>query len=307
MPRTTPALWLRIAEAQEGLIHRRQLSRLGLSSHHVDAQVSAQRWQEISSTVLCTTTGALTRRQLMWAGTLHAGPHSALGGLTALESQGLERWHRDEVTVLVEKSHNLHRIEGIRFVETRRPIPLLTANLPLPTWRIEPAALVWAAYHPVTRTAYGLLAACVQQGLTTPHRLDGWITRMRPLRRAKPFRRYLGELAAGTQSMSERDVLTMCDTFRLPRPFRQTRRRDSAGRLRFTDAEWRLPDGRVVVLEVDGGFHMEVEHWSADIERERQLVATGVIVVRCTALELRQHPQRVARDLHALGVLESSA
>lgn len=52
---------------------------------------------------------------------------------------------------------------------------------------------------------------------------------------------------------------------------------------------------------------MQVEHWSADIERERQLVATGIIVVRCTALELRQHPERIARDLRALGVLESSA
>lgn len=307
MPSTTPPLWLRIAESQDGLVHRRQLNRLGLTSHFVDVQLSARRWQEVSSTVLCTTTGELTRRQLMWAGTLHAGQRSALGGLTALESHGLERWHRDEITVLVEKSHNLEPIAGITFVETRRPIPLLTSSLPLPTWRVEPAALLWAGYHPVTRSAYGLLAACVQQGLTTPYRLDGWITRMRPLRRAKPFRRYLGELAAGTQSATERDVLTLCDTFRLPRPFRQTPRRDSAGRLRFTDAEWRLPDGRVVVLEVDGGFHMLVEHWSADIERERQLVATGVIVVRCTALELRQHPERIARDLRALGVLESSA
>lgn len=159
----------------------------------------------------------------------------------------------------------------------------------------------------MTRSAYGVLAACVQQRLTTPYRLDAWITRMRPLRRAKPFRRLLGELAEGTQSVAERDVIRMCDTFGLPRPHRQTRRTDSAGRLRFTDAEWRLPDGRTIVLEVDGAFHMAVEHWGSDIQRHRQLVATGVIVVRCTAIELREHPERVARDLRALGVLESSA
>jgi hypothetical protein len=274
---------------------------------YVDTQLDAGRWQEVSSVVLCTTTGVLTREQLMWAGVLHAGPRSALGGLTALERHGLQRWRRDEITVLVQKSHNLEPIPGVRFVETRRPIQLLTAARPLSTWRIEPAALLWAGYEPVTRSAYGLLSTCIQQGLTTPVRLDAWITRMRPLRRAKPFRRLLGELAAGTQSATEREVLTMCDTFRIPRPFRQTPRRDSAGRLRYTDAEWRLPDGRVVVLEVDGGFHMQVEHWSADIERERQLVATGVIVVRCTALQLRDDPSRIARDLRALGVLESSA
>jgi hypothetical protein len=243
----------------------------------------------------------------MWAGTLHAGQRSALGGLTALERHGLERWHRDDITVLVEKSHNLEPIDGVRFVETRRPISLLTSALPIATWRVEPAALLWAGYEPVTRSAYGLLAACVQQGLTTPYRLDGWITRMRPLRRAKPFRRLLGDLAAGTQSASERDLLTVCDRFGIPRPDRQTPRRDSAGRLRYTDAEWRLANGRTVVLEVDGGFHLRVEHWSADIERERQLVATGVIVVRCTALELREHPERIVRDLRVLGVLGSSA
>lgn len=75
--------------------------------------------------------------------------------------------------------------------------------------------------------------------------------------------------------MAERDVLTMCDSFGIPRPDRQTARVDSAGRRRYTDAEWRLADGRVVVLEVDGGFHMHAEHWSADIERE--LRALGIL------------------------------
>jgi hypothetical protein len=302
-----PPPWLPAATAQAGLVTRRQLRGLGLSHHYVDTQLDAGRWQEISSTVLATTTGPLSRTQLMWAGVLHAGPRSALGGVTALERHGLERWHRDEITVLVSKSHHLEPIDGVRFVETRRPIQLLTSSRPLATWRIEPAALLWAGYQPVTRTAYGLLAACVQQRLTTPYRLDAWITRMRPLRRAKPFRRLLGELAEGTQSVAERDVLTMCDTHGLPRPHRQTRRTDSAGRLRYTDAEWRLPDGRTIVLEVDGAFHMTVEHWGADIERHRQLVATGVVAVRCTAIELRDRSERVARDLRALGVLESSA
>lgn len=307
MTGTSSPPWLRIAQAQDGMLHRRQLSRLGLGSHYVDAQLSARRWQEISSVVLCTTTGRPTRRQLMWAGVLHAGPMSALGGLTALEVHGLANWNRDEITVLLPKSHNLEKVKGIRFVETRRPIPLMTSSKGLPTWKLEPAALLWAAYTPVTRSAYGLLSACVQQGLTTPYRLDAWITRMRPLRRAKPFRRVLGELAEGSQSLAELDVIKMCDRYRLPRPVRQTRRTDSAGRSRYTDAEWRLLDGRTVVLEVDGAFHMAVEHWGIDLERHRQLVATGVIVIRCTAIQLREQPERIARDLRRLGVLESSA
>jgi very-short-patch-repair endonuclease len=130
---------------------------------------------------------------------------------------------------------------------------------------------------------------------------------MRPLRRAKPFRRILGDIAGGAHSVSELDVTRMCRAHRLPLPTRQVRRRDSAGRVRFTDAEWRLPDGRIVILEVDGGFHMDVEHWSDDIERERGLVATGAIVLRCTSSQLRDAGGQVARDLRRVGVGESSA
>jgi hypothetical protein len=112
----------------------------------------------------------------------------------------------------------------------------------------------------------------------------------------------LEELAQGSQSVGELDLVRMCRREGLPPPDRQTPRRDASGRLRYTDAEWRLTDGTVVILEVDGGFHMEVEHWEDDISRERDLVATGAIVLRCTGRELRDEPPRVARSLRAVGV-----
>lgn len=304
---TTTPRWLSIARRQDGLLSRSQLRGIGLDSNYVDTQLDAGRWQEVSSVVLCTTTGVLTRTQLMWAGVLHAGPQSAVGGLTALELAGLHNWERPDVTVMLPKSHNLEPVVGVRFVETRRPVRLMCAPGVLPVWRVEPAALLWAAYEPVTRSAYGLLAAVVQQQLTQPTSLETWIGRMRPLRRAKTFRRVLAEIGAGSQSGAELDVIRMCARRGLPRPARQTRRTDSSGRLRYTDAEWRLPDGRVVILEVDGGFHMQVEHWADDIERERALVATGAVVLRCTALQLRDQDHVVARDLRLVGVAESSA
>lgn len=72
--------------------------------------------------------------------------------------------------------------------------------------------------------------------------------------------------------------------------------------MRFTDCEWRLADGRTLVLEPDGGFHMEVEHWEDDISRQRALTATDRVIVRCTSPEMRDEPQRVAADLRRLGV-----
>jgi hypothetical protein len=143
--------------------------------------------------------------------------------------------------------------------------------------------------------------------LTTPTRLLLEIERMQPLRRAKRFKATLGLIADGSHSLAEQRVVRMCVDHGLPIPDRQTRRLDASGRLRYTDAEWRLPSGRVVILEVDGGFHMEVEHWEGDITRERDLVATGAIVLRCTDRELTDEPWKVVRSLRAVGVGESSA
>lgn len=308
MPRRRPITWRDLARRQSGILARRQLSRLGLGKDYVDTQLAAERWRRVSPVVVATTTGPLSRDQLIWSGVLHAGPVSAVGGLTALELHGLKNWHRDEVSILVPKSQDIEPLDGVQFVETRRPVlPYRARASKPPCWQVEPAALLWAAYEPVTRSAYGLLAAVVQQGLATPSQLDAWITGMRPLRRAKPFRGVLQEFAGGAQSVAELDIARMCREHVLPPPKRQQPRRDAAGRLRYTDAEWWLPGGRVVVLEVDGAFHMEAEHWEADIERDRDLASHRRLVVRATARQMRDERHRVAAALRRLGVAESSA
>ena len=130
---------------------------------------------------------------------------------------------------------------------------------------------------------------------------------MQPLRRAERFQRILDGVSDGAHSLAELAVAKMCLSEGLPMPDRQVRRRDASGRLRYTDAEWRLPDGRIAVLEVEGGFHMDVGHWEADIVRERDLVATGAVVLRCTDREVEDEPGRVAASLRAVGVGRSSA
>jgi len=114
MPVRRATTWRELAAIQCGLIARRQLVQLGYHDHYTDSRVSAEQWQLVSDVVVCTTTGVLTREQLMWAGVLHAGPGSAIGGLTALERRGLRHWVRDEITVLLPKSHNLQPLEGVR-------------------------------------------------------------------------------------------------------------------------------------------------------------------------------------------------
>jgi hypothetical protein len=47
---------------------------------------------------------------------------------------------------------------------------------------------------------------------------------------------------------------------------------------------------------------MDAEQWEDDIARQRALTTPNRHVVRCAARELRDEPERVARDLRLLGV-----
>lgn len=296
--------WREVAARQEDLITREQLRACGVDRWRVRNQLAAGRWTARTSTVIATTTGAPSRAQLLWLGVLHARPPAIVGDLTAAELAGLRGWNREDVTVLLPDENAIDEVvPGVRFVRTRRPLALMVApGSGPPRCRLEPAILHFAAYQPAHRTAEGVLAAAVQQRLTTPTALLGWIDRMRPLRRAPQLRRVLSEIDGGAQSVAELDVARMCRASGLALPRRQIRRQDRAGRGRWTDCEWRLLDGRILVLEVDGGFHLEVEHWEDDLARQRSLTAADRLVVRCSARELRETPERVARDLRALGV-----
>jgi hypothetical protein len=297
--------WRPLAESQAGLVTRRQLNDLGLDRFFVRNQIAAGRWVQQTSTVVGTTTGELSRTAIMWLGVLHAGPAALVGGLTAAEVLGLRNWHRETITVLVldEMEFDEDEVRGVKFVRTRRDLAAMRLPRPgLPVCRIEPAVLLWAAYQESRRSAQGVVAAAVQQRLSTPDRLAEWVLRMRPLRWAALFRRALADIEGGAQSVAEIDVRRMCRRTGIVAPTRQRKRVDSAGRARFTDCEWVLPNGHVVILEIDGGFHMDVEHWEDDLARQRRISGPGRTVVRCTSRELRDDDEQVGRDLLALGV-----
>jgi hypothetical protein len=299
----TRASWRPLAAAQHGAISRRQLLALGYDWTYAQRRIQSERWVERTDYVLSTTTGPATWHQRVWTGVLHAGGDAIVGGLSAPEWYGLKNWHRDEVTILVDDDLSFDAVEGIIFFRTRRPRALLcNSTLELPIARPEPAALLFAGYERSARTAQGLLAAVVQQRLTTPRHLVEELDRLRPLRRAKLFRRVLSEIEGGSQSLGEIDVIRFCRRFHLPKPRQQVRRRDSSGRFRFTDCEWLLRDGTVLILEVDGGFHMDVEHWEDDLARQRGLTRPGQTIVRCSTRELRDEPMRVFTDLVNLGL-----
>ena len=296
------ATWEDLARVQSGMLSQAQLTGLGVTRGEVRCHLRVRRWAQRTSHVFSATTGPLSWEQRLWLAVLHAGPTAIVGGLTAARVHGMRNWERDDITVLLDDELSFEPLEGVRFFRSRRPLEEMRDRGDLPLCRIEPAILLFAGYEKNRRTAHGAVAAVVQQRLTDPERLSEWVHRLRPLRRAKEFRALLSDVSGGAQSLAEVDIRRACREFGIALPRSQRPRRDRSGRVRFTDCEWRLPDGRTLVLEIDGAFHDDVLQAAEDKRRARKLTTPDRAVLACTAFELRYEAWQVIEDLVALGV-----
>lgn len=294
--------WRDLAEAQAGMLSRSQLRALGITESALRHHVAIGRWAHRSANVVSTTTGPLSVGQRLWLGVLHGGPSAMIGGLNAAEHLGLERWHRDHVTVLVNNPMSFDPLPGFRFVRTRRSYKLLISPGELPVCRLEPAVLMFASREPHLRTALGAVTATVQQRRTTAEQLLEWVALLAPLRRARAIRDLLGDVAGGAHSLAEVDLRKACRDHGVQPPQSQRVRFDRAGHKRYTDCEWTLCDGRTLVLEVDGAFHDDALQGTLDRRRNRKLTSATRTVIQCSAWEIRHEPWEVMEDLIALGV-----
>jgi hypothetical protein len=292
-----------LAQRQHGVLSRAQLRDLGVSRHRVRHEIEVGRWIWVAPTVIAMQNAPLVRDQLLWLAVLHAGPGSALTHATACERAGLTWTSADEVHVLTRKGDLVSPLEGVRFHQTRRPFERwVHPSADPPRLQVEHAALLTAERDRYLRRAIGLLAATVQQRLTTAERLLSASHDIRKLRHGAHFRLALGDIAGGAQSFAEIDIGRLCREAGLRPPDRQSVRRDAQGRRRYLDCEWILPDGRVIVLEIDGSFHMRTQHWWKDMKRERSVVVSGRTVLRCSSVEIRLEPADIMTDLVAVGV-----
>jgi hypothetical protein len=168
--------------------------------------------------------------------------------------------------------------------------------------------VVAAASFSNERPAIGLLAAAVQQRIVAAAELITAVTTATRTRHRAALLRALADIGGGADALSEIDFGRLCHRFQLPQPTRQAVRVDEAGRRRYLDAEWRLPDGRVVAAEVDGAVHLSPQRWYADQLRQNEVVLDGTVVLRFPSWLIRTEPALVARQLRrALGNLDADA
>jgi hypothetical protein len=288
-----------------GVIRRDQSDQFGLTRAFTRNQLRASRWTQWGDHVLLMQNSAPTRRQLMLIAVVDVGYPAALASHTSLELAGFKSFatEADQIHVIIPHGARCHTFPGVRVHESRRVQPEFHVEIAsLPCTDIARSAIDAAAWQPWSRFACALVAAAVQQRLCTADDLDHAMQYVGRVRHKAHLREAIRDIRGGSQALSEIDLIRVCRRFGIQEPDRQVKRFDSHGRLRYLDAEWRLSDGRRVILEIDGAHHLDVQSWQADMRRERGLVVRGDHVLRATAIEVRVEPALVVADLYAIGV-----
>ena len=272
-----------LVQAQDGVARHDELYAVGVPRPVLRAMVSAGRWRTRGQIVVVLHNGPLTRRQQLWAAVKNAGWPAALAGRTAATESGLIGWDAECVEIVVPKgslvppglgiSVKVH--ESRRFSETDIHI-----GRSVPQVRVERALVDAAVWSRSPRTACGVVAAGVQQRLTTPDRLLTELGAAGAVRHRRILERALIDIAGGAQAVSEMDFLRFCRQNGIPKPDLQMVRRDPKGRRRYLDATFKLPGRRTVRVEIDGALHLVVDTYWADMSRGNELVIGDERVLR---------------------------
>ena len=295
-------------QEQDAVCSRDQLRALGVDADAVDHQTSACRWSAIGPQVVVLHRGPLTDRARQVAALLHCGSDSALASWTALEVAGLSGWSRPAVHVIVRRGCAPPEVPTdlgpVVVHESRRHVPEhVVVRRGLALHVPERAAVDTGAWTTSDRTACGVLAAVVQQGLSTPARLLETLDQVGKVKRLRLMRATVADLAGGSQALSEIDLVRVCRRRGLPQPIRQQVRVDSRGRRRYLDAWWHLPNGRRLWVEIDGIGHLEVSRWYDDLLRAAEIQAApdgGEAPIRLPAAACRVDPDRIEAILRPL-------
>lgn len=288
-PRLTPEA-RDLLTRQRGLIADWQAASVGLSRRRL-LWACRSGWRTIGQHVFVDRDGDYTPEQMRVAGALEGGPDAALTGRAALLESGWRGRDEGYVDVLLPRSARGRTHRGPPWLRLHFPLEVPRSAGSPPRTTSARAAIDAASWSRSPREVLLVVLSTAQQRLATPDGLRREMLRRPGLRNAAAIRDVLEELEAGATSSNESAFLRECRCRGLPKPRMQTRRRDAGGRRRFTDAEFVLPDGRLVIVEIDGIGHLDVAEWHADIARHNGLaVTTGAITLRVTGWEIHHDP-----------------
>lgn len=277
-----------LAERQEGVLTRRQLAAAGFPERRVRAALGSRRWRAFGRTVVVLHNGTLTPRQREWVAVLLPDKPAALAGLSAATAAGLRGFEPDQVHIVVGHDTQVSAPAWVTLHESRRfrAADINPVAVP-PRTRAARAVVDAATWSRPSRRACAILCAAVQQRVVTADRLLIELRRAGGIRHARIMREILGDIGGGGHTLAEIDLGPLALQAGLPRPRRQVLRPEPNGRVRYVDAEFDLPDGTILTVEIDGAVHLQPQAWWDDTSRQNEIVIAGRPMLRFPSLTIR--------------------
>lgn len=290
-----------MVQAQAGVASRAQLTALGLTPSHVRWAVSDGRWQLFGRYVVVLGNAPLTAEQREWVAVLMPGKPAPLAGPSAAAAAGLRGFESEQVHVVVHHSTHVGAPAWVKIHESRRfsPADVAPATRP-PRTRASRAVVDAATWSDRPRRACAILCAAVQQRIVTVAQLETELRAAGHIRHVAVMREIVGDIGGGGHTLAEIDLAALARRAGLPPPRRQRLRREASGRVRWVDAEFDLPDGTELVVEVDGSAHMQIDSWLGDSDRQNEIVIGGRPVLRFPSITIRLDAQRVVDQLRRM-------
>jgi very-short-patch-repair endonuclease len=284
---------------QDGVVSRRQALRY-LSEKAVRHRLTTGRWRLAHSGVYVAQAGTVTPNQRHWIASLAVGRGRAayLGGLSALAVLGVRGLSARQVHVLVGAQRQdtdpppgvvVHRTRALP-ASDRHPAGSPPCTMPA---RSMLDAAQWAR---TDEEAIAIIAACFQQRRVGLVDVEPVLARMSRLHRRQVILAAVADAAGGAESHLEVDFARLCRRASLPEPSRQVVRTDRAGRKRYRDVYF---ERWGVHVEIDGGQHMDVKAWYADMRQHNEVAIAGERLLRFPGWALRHRAQEVLDDTRA--------
>ncbi|MHB1876178.1 MAG: type IV toxin-antitoxin system AbiEi family antitoxin domain-containing protein [Streptosporangiaceae bacterium] len=294
MPPEIPPDCRLAAEAQDGVISRREAIGAGLAASTPAWLVRDGRWQRIHRGVYRVYTGDPPREARLWAAICRAGPGAALSHQTAAELDGLADRPGPMIHVTIPVQRRVTPIRGVvihrsgRIAEAVHP-----ARLP-PRTRIEETVLDLVDQSPSFSAAFGWVCAAIQRRLTTPDRIVEFMGRRKRLRWRRPLAGALADIGGGVHSWLEyRYVHGVERAHGLPAATRQQHVL-LGSRSGYLDNHY---ERYSLCVETDGrAAHPDDRRW-ADTRRDNVLAATGITTMRYGWDDIASRPCEVAGEI----------
>lgn len=286
-----------LAASRHGVIKVATLTKLGVSSRTAYRRcVPGGPWQRLLPGVVLLGSLPPTKRQLVEAALLYAGPGSIVSGIEACRWHGLRDLPEHHmINMLVPHGRRAISSDYVVVERTRKlPKPAVRDGVPLaPLARSVVDACRRFTSHVLTRA---LLTEAVQRHRLAPHWLSHELETGSQRGTAVP-RAVLKDIVGGARSVAEVDAMRVWERTRLPRPVWNVALRDSRGEHVAVPDAW-FDVG--LAWEIDSyEFHFQRVGYAKTVDRNARYVAAGVLVLQTLPNRLRSDPDSVAAELVA--------